>query len=420
MEIGLDVAAGGTPADARRAARASLARWRAQAAALGVTFGAAAGPGPLLRIREPEALVHPGALAAAILGDGATVVPARAREPYAAVWEFDAQGPGDGALEPAPAMLVRGPGPARAAAGFLVHSFAGRRAHARPEVAALVPSFAARILELGCAEGALGAALEAGGARVTGIEIDEEAAAVAATRLSRVHAMSLESALPRLAGPFDAAVAADVLEHLDDPVGALRALREAAAVLVFSVPNGAHVSVLAGVLQGRWDPALEGIVAFDHRTYAGRAGWDALFRAGGWRVETWQAVPLLPPRAEPWLSAFRLPADELTTYQFLGLARRAEPEGDVPLEAVPETEAAMPGPARNALAAAFPLFHGAVAAERRALVAAVTRKGTIGAASVPAGCAEVPEAARRALALGLPVAWEDLEAESWLPAEGPR
>jgi hypothetical protein len=85
-----------------------------------------------------------------------------------------------------------------------------------------------------------------------------------------------------------------------------------------------------------------------------------------------------------------------------------------------ETEAAAPGPARNALAAAFPLFHGAVATERRALVAAVSRKGTIGAASVPAGRAEVPEAARRALALGLPVAWEDLEAESWRLAEGPR
>jgi len=65
--------------------------------------------------------------------------------------------------------------------------------------------------------------------------------------------------------------------------------------------------------------------------------------------------------------------------------------------------------APNALAAAAPLFRGEVAIARAALVRAVTRAG----GGVPAGREAVPEEASRARALGLPVAWADLEAASW-------
>jgi hypothetical protein len=419
-EIVLQRSVPGKSEEVQRAAAVSFARWRAQAAALGVAFVEAPCPGPVLRIVEPEAVVHPGALRAALAGGGARVVPVRPSEPYATVWEFDELGPGHGTLEPPPALLVRRAGPARAAPGFLLHSFSGRRGHARPEVAALVPPGAARVLELGCAEGALGAALEAQGARVTGIDADEEAGSVAAKRLSRVFVMPLEAALPQLEGPFDVAVAADVLEHLDDPVGALLSLRNVAPALVFSVPNGSHVSVLAGVLQGRWDPALEGIVSFDHRTYAGRSGWEALFLAGGWRVDRWLPVPLLPPRAARWLPAFHLPEGELTAVQFLGVAKRTEPVGRMALGPVPDRTLPGTGATRNALAAAFPLFRGEVATERGALVAAVTRKGASGIAPSPLGRGSPPEEASRARTLGLPVAWEDLEAERWSDVQTPR
>ncbi len=415
-EVGLDVAAPGRSLDARRAARASLARWREQALELDVTFVEPGSCPLVLRLHEPEAVVHPKALAAALASEGASVRPVGPSEPVAALWEFDAQSAGEEALEPPPATLVRGPGKSCAAGAFLGFSFAGRRRHPRPEVAELVPRDASRILELGCAEGGLGASLEARGARVTGIEIDEESASVAATRLSRVLATPLEAALPALRETFDVAVAADVLEHLDDPVAALEALRDVAKRLVFSVPNGSHVSVLAGVLQGRWDPTLEGIVAFDHRTYAGRAGWDALLRAGGWHVEEWRAVPLLPPRAAPWLPAFGLREEELTAYQWLGVARRAEPEGELILGPVPEIDRAPAGVCRSALAAARPLFRGEIAAERAPLVHAVTRRGASGPSLHPGGRESIPEDALRAGALGLPVAWDDLEAATWSAA----
>lgn len=411
--IGLEVAIPGEPADLRRAAEVSLGRWRAQAAALGVSFVDANRAKTVLTIAEPEAVVHPLALEAALGAPGPSVVPVRPAELYAAVWEFDEIASGGGTWDPVPVTLTRGPGRAEAAPGFLVHSFAGRGSHPRPEVAALVPKDAVRVLEIGCAEGMLGASLEAGGAQVTGIEPDVRAATVAAARLSRVVAEPLESALPRLGDAFDVAVAADVLEHLPDPVSALRALRDLSPTLVFSVPNGAHVSVLAGILQGRWDPALEGIVAFSHLTYAGRAGWETILRAGGWRVDAWRPVSLLPPRAAAWLPAFELALDELTAGQWLGVARRGEPGRGPALGPVPEPAEALPPVVGSPLAAARPLFSGGVVCDRAPLIRAVTRKGSPGPLAEPSGRVPVPREAARARTFGLPVAWEDLEVAAW-------
>src|ERR1700712_3242576 len=64
---------------------------------------------------------------------------------------------------------------------------AGAYEGARPEVQALVPREARRVLDLGCAAGALGAALkERQAIEVVGVELDPDYAAEAARRLDRV------------------------------------------------------------------------------------------------------------------------------------------------------------------------------------------------------------------------------------------
>lgn len=212
-----------------------------------------------------------------------------------------------------------------------MHSFLGRKSHPRPDVAALLPRDVRSVLDIGCGEGAFGAALERDGVRVIGIEHDLEAARVAESRLTRVFAADVDDVLDELGEGVDAIVLADVLEHLRDPLGVLALLADRArdaTRLVVSVPNAAHASVLAGLLQGRFDPALEGIVAEDHVTYAGRLGWVALLAAGGWEVETETAVRMLPPTAEPWAAALRtvVPAEEsgnLDVLQWLFRARKA-------------------------------------------------------------------------------------------------
>jgi SAM-dependent methyltransferase len=306
-----------------------------------------------LNVREAEAAVAPGSLgraAAILLANGASSVePAgfwpggpRPAEPYVTTWEFEevaSAPPGppfelapSGPAAPAALRLARGGSGVRLAThAWSVHSFALRRAHARPEVAALVPPGSARVLEIGCAEGALGAALESAGARVTGVEPDARAARIAAGRLSRVVARALDESWHELGERWDAVVAADVLEHLEDPVGALRRLRDRCgpgSVLVASLPNASHAAVLGGALQGRWDLALEGVVADDHRTWAGGPGWRRLLAAGGWRVESAEPVVYTSPRVAPWarvLAEAGLPETETTAIQWLFVARPALP-----------------------------------------------------------------------------------------------
>jgi hypothetical protein len=140
----------------------------------------------------------------------------------------------------------------------------------------------------------------------------------------------LEEAIPELSGErFDLVVMADVLEHLTDPVAALEALRPLLTpdgAFLLSLPNASHAAVLAGILQGRWDHALEGIVADDHRTYAGRTGWNGLLAGAGLVVDEWVPVPLAVPSLAGWMGVLAgtgLSASDLEAVQWMGLARPA-------------------------------------------------------------------------------------------------
>jgi 2-polyprenyl-3-methyl-5-hydroxy-6-metoxy-1,4-benzoquinol methylase len=87
----------------------------------------------------------------------------------------------------------------------------------REELQRHVPATARRVLDLGCASGALGAALKGRGAAVVGIERDPVYAAAARERLDEVVEADLETFEPARLGRFDVLVAGDVLEHLADP-----------------------------------------------------------------------------------------------------------------------------------------------------------------------------------------------------------
>ena len=151
---------------------------------------------------------------------------------------------------------------------------------ARPDVQSLVPASARAILDLGCSNGALGAALKARqGATVLGVELGEEYAREAEARLDRVIVADAEAFAAGAAppeAPFDCLIAADVLEHLRDPWAALRgvvAMLAPGATAVVSLPN---VLFWAGLLRvvrtRRWPREAQGL--FD-------AHPPALVRRGG-------------------------------------------------------------------------------------------------------------------------------------------
>lgn len=126
---------------------------------------------------------------------------------------------------------------------------------ARPDVQALVPTNAKRILEFGCSTGALGAALKSRQAsRVTGIEVDPVLAVEARERLDEVIVEDLDAVVAgnSLTGrDFDCLIAADVLEHLVDPWTVLRAARRLLAPqarVIVSVPNILYYKALRRVV----------------------------------------------------------------------------------------------------------------------------------------------------------------------------
>jgi 2-polyprenyl-3-methyl-5-hydroxy-6-metoxy-1,4-benzoquinol methylase len=170
-----------------------------------------------------------------------------------------------------------------------VHSFAGYYEQSRPELQALIPHGARRVLDVGCGAGALGAALKRRGAvEVIGVEADPEAADAAALILDRVHRGDIESLnLPYPPGTFDCIVLADILEHLRDPWGLLRRIAPLLAPrgqLIASLPNVRHWSVLRGLLDGEWTYLPAGILDRGHLRFFTLKSGRALFEAAGLRI----------------------------------------------------------------------------------------------------------------------------------------
>ena len=103
-------------------------------------------------------------------------------------------------------------------------SGAGRAAYttARPDIVDAVPASAVRILDVGCSNGAVGAALKAavGTRMVVGIDADDSLLAEARVSLDHVIKADLNDfSYSRVFAQdaFDCLIFADVLEHLVDP-----------------------------------------------------------------------------------------------------------------------------------------------------------------------------------------------------------
>lgn len=127
----------------------------------------------------------------------------------------------------------------------------------RPDVQRMVPLSARRILDFGCASGALGAALkERQETEVVGIEIVPEYAADAERVLDRVICADATEALATEdLGTFDCVIAADVLEHLVDPWTTLNsavARLNPGGTVVVSLPNVQYLRTYRELAKGRW------------------------------------------------------------------------------------------------------------------------------------------------------------------------
>ena len=147
--------------------------------------------------------------------------------------------------------------------GSYLHRYGDMDGQARADLVARIPAGAASVLDVGCSRGETARLLrEAGVTRIVGIEPDAGDAADAAKLCDRVLTVPLEEVREEFPGQFDAVLFGDVLEHLVDPAAALARVRpwlSPRGVVVASVPNLGHWSVIGDLLEGRFDyvPVLD-------------------------------------------------------------------------------------------------------------------------------------------------------------------
>jgi len=206
----------------------------------------------------------------------------------------------------------------------------------RPELLAMIPTSARRVLDVGCGVGKLGESLKSRQqAEVVGIERDKAAAAAARASLDRVIVEDVETLTETTFGAeFDCIVCGDVLEHLQAPGRFLDKARRWLAPdgrLVASIPNARHHSVISSLLDGNWTYEPAGLLDETHLHFFTRRDIEALFQSCGYLIQRVQVVS--GPGYEQWerqgrpgsvklgsLSIAGLPAEEAEeffVYQYL-------------------------------------------------------------------------------------------------------
>ena len=197
----------------------------------------------------------------------------------------------------------------------------------RPELAALVPSDAMRILDVGCAAGQLAGTLRANRPSVkleiVGIEVSPEAARIAAATVDTVILGNIENISLDCGKYFDCIILGDVLEHLVDPWSALRkveTLVRDSGTVIASIPNVQHWRVIVDLIRGRWEYREFGIMDSTHLRFFTRNTIYNLFGGGGLLVT--QISPLLTTTKAKIIHRIMAGvADSFLAHQYLVVAK---------------------------------------------------------------------------------------------------
>jgi SAM-dependent methyltransferase len=199
-----------------------------------------------------------------------------------------------------------------------VHDYADYQRAARDEVMPLIPADVHRVLDVGGGEGRFLEHLRRVRAQTRAQAIEThlaeqspEACAVARARVDRVWEGDFGS-MPIDDG-FDCICFLEALEHTTDPLHWLRRARELLAPggsVVASVPNVGHWSVIADLLEGRWDTSPVGIHCVTHLRFFTGHGLRALFARAGLRIERIEHLRIACPPGwrATWLAAAGSPA----------------------------------------------------------------------------------------------------------------
>lgn len=164
----------------------------------------------------------------------------------------------------------------------------------RKDVHVLLGREPRRVLDVGCATGAVGLGLKQAfpGVWVWGCELSLRAAQVARGRLDHMTVQPRErwsAADLALLETVDTVMLLDVLEHMVNPWAELRFLAERLppdAQLVVSLPNAGHWSILANLSAGSFKYEAAGILDITHLRFFTLREMRAMFEETGFEVRS--------------------------------------------------------------------------------------------------------------------------------------
>lgn len=162
-----------------------------------------------------------------------------------------------------------------------------------PDLLAVMPPQARKIVEVGCSSGALAREYKkahGSASRYIGIEIDESFAELARRHCDDVHVANIETATKllwkKLAGA-DCWVFGDTLEHLKDPWTVLSQIRETipeTGTVVCCIPNAQHWSVQVRLNIGDFRYGESGLLDKTHLRWFTRQTIIEMFTGAGFEV----------------------------------------------------------------------------------------------------------------------------------------
>lgn len=209
--------------------------------------------------------------------------------------------------------------------GAWAHDASDYFASDRSEALALLPVGLRSLLDVGGGAGAFLAAVKRAhpGVRTTLVELTDDASAQAKARAG-VDAVYTGNFLDwKTDERFDCVSFLDVLEHMPDPEQALHkalSMLTPTGSILMSIPNVGHGSVVADLLEGRWDWAPVGIHCYSHLRFFTRHTIERMLQRVGLQPSQWHEVrvPVPAPWIEAWQGAsLKMNADSLNVYAYL-------------------------------------------------------------------------------------------------------
>lgn len=157
----------------------------------------------------------------------------------------------------------------------------------------------ARVLDVGCRRGLLGAELQRRGCRVHGLDRGDAGLPEGLARFDRV---DLDADKPPLEETgYDVVLLLDIVEHLKSPEAFLAGLRERLGAtgpkVVLTAPNVAFAPLRLRLLLGGFEYGREGILDLTHTRLFTIRSLVRLLRRSGYRIERVGGIPAPFPKA---------------------------------------------------------------------------------------------------------------------------